>query len=495
MTSIAALIAGLESRGIILFLQDGAMRYRSSRGALTEADRGALRARRAQITAYLQAREAGRALRLVKGEPGPLTPSVIQEMWWRFAGRPQEGKPIALNIGMVRRFAAPPAKLTEAIRAVLARHEALRVGFRAEGETLFAHANDISTLVIEQDSAAADDAFATAQEFCSRLNPILGPWLTRAKVIALPDGGSMAAISSAHMIADFGSRNILIDEIQDFLDGKPAPAASVDYNSHSLGERHFLETSQGALLIEHWRDWYRAQPALAAPSNGTPLLWGNGERIVCNFAIPRRVMAQARALADALKVTPFGIFITIFSIAIARWAGVEKFPLRVLGDKRLTLETAGTVGLMFCADAVQVAAPQDADFETILRGILASYDSTVSRRIPSLHFYPPQMVRPGIEAPGAPNRLPAVFNYYSVGTARERAEKLAEPDAGLPWPPQIARLSQVWPRVSAPLFLHLMDYGSDAQVSLHFYADVVPQADQQAFTALLLRLIDETLAQ
>ena len=493
--TVAELIAALEGRGIILFLEGGAIRYRSPKDALTDTDRGALRARRDEITGYLQAREAGRTLRAVTGDAGPLTPSVIQEMWWRFAGMPEEGKPIALNIGMVRRFAAPPGKLTEAIRAVLARHEALRVGFRADGETLFAHANDIGTLAIEQDSASVDGALAAAQEFCGRLNPILGQWLTRAKVIALPDGSSMAAISSAHMIADFGSRNILIDEIQDFLDGKPAPAPSVDYNSHSLGERHFLETPQGAGLIEHWRDWYHAQPALAAPSNGTPLLWGTGERIVCNFAIPRRVMARARLLADALKVTPFGIFITVFSIAIARWAKVENFPLRVLGDKRLTLETAGTVGLMFCADAVAVQAKQDADFETTLRGILASYDSTVSRRIPSLHFYPPQMVRPGIEAPGYPNRIPAVFNYYSVGTARERAEKLAEPDAGLPWPPQIERISQIWPRVSAPLFLHLMDYGSDAQVSLHFYADVVPQADQEAFTALLLKLIDETLAQ
>jgi hypothetical protein len=314
-------------------------------------------------------------------------------------------------------------------------------------------------------------------------------------VIALPGGGSMAAISSAHMIADFGSRNILIDEIQDFLDGKPAPAASVDYNSHSLGERHFLETPQGAGLIEYWRDWYHAQPALAAPSNGTPLLWGTGERIVCNFAIPRRVMARARALADALKVTPFGIFITVFSIAIARWAKMENFPLRVLGDKRLTLETAGTVGLMFCADAVAVQVKQDADFETALRGILASYDSTVSRRIPSLHFWAPHAVMPGIEPRDHENKIPAVFNYYSVGTAREKAEKRATPDDGaaLPWPPQITTITQTWPRRSSPLFLHVNDQGHEVQMSLHFFEGVVSPAEQDSFTHQLFQVFAETV--
>ena len=43
MTSIPALLAELESRGIILFLADGEIRYRSPRDALTPADREALR--------------------------------------------------------------------------------------------------------------------------------------------------------------------------------------------------------------------------------------------------------------------------------------------------------------------------------------------------------------------------------------------------------------------------------------------------------------------
>jgi hypothetical protein len=153
----------------------------------------------------------------------------------------------------------------------------------------------------------------------------------------------MAAISSSHMIADFGSRNIIIDELRSVLDGSPAPAPSVDYNSYALAERRFLDTPQGAALIAYWRDWYAAQPFLAAPG-GTPMLWGTGERIVCNFTIPASMMARARDLAAELKVTPFSIFMTLFAIAIARWADVEAFPLRVLGDKRTMLETAGTVG-------------------------------------------------------------------------------------------------------------------------------------------------------
>ncbi|HEY0265953.1 MAG TPA: hypothetical protein VGC16_04325, partial [Rhizomicrobium sp.] len=58
--STAALIAGLESRGIALFLEDGEIRYRAPRNALTETDRLALRARRDGVCDFLAARAAAR---------------------------------------------------------------------------------------------------------------------------------------------------------------------------------------------------------------------------------------------------------------------------------------------------------------------------------------------------------------------------------------------------------------------------------------------------
>ena len=63
MTSIVQLIAGLESRGIFLSLADGEIRFRSPKGALTDADKDALRAQRPGVVAYLQARGAAKGLR------------------------------------------------------------------------------------------------------------------------------------------------------------------------------------------------------------------------------------------------------------------------------------------------------------------------------------------------------------------------------------------------------------------------------------------------
>ncbi len=247
MTGIAQLLTDLESRGVILFLEGGEIRYRSPRDALTDADRAELRGRRGDIIAWLQARDAGRALRAVKPRPGPLTPSVAQEMWWRFAGRPEEGKPIALNIGMVGTFGdTGPQAVSAAIRQVVARHEALRVSFKADGETLTAFSNPVEALVIEQESALDAEAAAhSAQELCARLNPILGGWLTRARVITMPDGRVMAALSSAHMIADAASRNIVMDELRDILDGRPLAPPSVPHNDYSLAERDFLAGPAG----------------------------------------------------------------------------------------------------------------------------------------------------------------------------------------------------------------------------------------------------------
>ena len=306
----------------------------------------------------------------------------------------------------------------------------------------------------------------------------------------------MAAISSAHMIADAGTRNIVIDEIRDILEhGAPRAAPSVTYNEYSLAERDLLAGPQGAALIDFWRRWYESQPVMKSPSEGTPMLWGNGVRTVRNFTIPAFVLDKVRTRAEGLKVTPFLIWLTTFSLALARWSGMERFPLRVLGDKRTAQDLSNTVGLMFCADAVEIHAPAAQDFETTMRGILAAYDASLASRIPSLHFWAPHAVMPGIEPHHHENKIPAVFNYYSVGTAREKAERRAAPDSGtaLPWPPQINSTTQTWPRRSSPLFLHVIDQGHDVQMSLHFFQNVVSPAEQDSFTHQLFQVFAETV--
>lgn len=501
--TIAGLIAGLEGRGILLSLAGEEIRYRSPAGALTDPDRQALRARRAEIIDYLKSRAAARALRMASPVSGPLVPSVAHEMWRQFAGGPREGEPVALNIPMVGRFRHTAPEVSAAIAQIVARYNALRARFEAHEDGLKAFLNPPGSFVIEQqdlsgmaEDAALQTAPKLAQQFCAQLNRIEGQWLTRAKVFALPGGESVAAISSAHMIADAGTRNILLDELRDILDhGAPQAAPSLAYHDYSLAERRLLESDQGALLIEHWRRWYHAQAPMKAPSDGTVLQWGNGIRVVKNFIMPRRVLEKVGALAEDLKVTPFLIFLTIFVRTMARWSGSEDFPLRILGDKRVTLDLSNTVGLMFCADALSIHAPQGADFESLMRGIQTEYDAALALRIPSLHFWAPHCVRPGIEAADYPNRIPAVFNYYSVGTARERAERRAEPDAtaALPWPPDIVTLSQDWPRRSSPLFLHVTDWAHEAQLSLHFYQGVVSPADQDSFTATFFQVFAETV--
>jgi len=424
-------------------------------------------------------------------------------MWRAFAGGADEGKPIALNIGIVGKFRSPPQAVEAVIRQVIARYDALRAGFEVEGETLRAFLNPAESLVIEQEdlrslsAEAANQAAAKgAQNFCALLNPIEGGWLIRAKIFALPERESVAAISCAHMIADAGTRNIILDEIHDILEwGAPRNPSPISYNDYALAEREVLAGPHGARLIGHWRNWYNGQPTMMAPSDGTPLLWGNGMRIIKNFTIPGRVLDKARTLAETLKATLFLIFLTVFAIAMARWSRMERFPVRVLGDKRISLELSNVVGLMFCGDAVEINVPQAADFETVMRGILADYDAALALRIPSLHFWAPHCVRPGIEAPDYPNKIPAVFNYYSMGTAREKAGKRAGPDtsAALPWPPEIVTLTQSWPRRSSPLFLHVMDMGNEAAISLHFYQGVVSPADQDSFTAMLFQVFADTV--
>lgn len=103
---------------------------------------------------------------------------------------------------------------------------------------------------------------------------------------------------------------------------------------------------------------------------------------------------------------------------------------------------------------------------------------------------------PGIESHYHENKIPAAFNYYSVGTAREKAERRAAPDSGtaLPWPPQITSVTQTCPRRSSPLFLDMIELCHDVQMLLHFYQGVVSPSDQDGFTRALFQVFDETVS-
>ena len=506
MISVAQLVAGLESRSIILSLADGQLRYRSPRDALTAADRAAIGERRDALIDFLAAREAGRALRMVEPQDGPLSTAVGQDMYYRFGSGPLQGKPISLNIGMAGSFRnARAADIADAIRAAVARHDSLRTRIVRHGEVPELALNPVEELQIgfEDLSGAADGTAAgqavVAQMFGDHI-PVESPWLFRAKVVALPGGDAAAVMAANHFISDAGTRNILLQEIQDALDRKagrevkPHPPA-IPYYAFSRGERRFLEGAQGARLIDYWRRWYGRQPVMHAPS-GAVMEWGAGTRIVNNFTIPRRMLEKAGILAAAHGATPFLVFLGIFCLAMARWSKMERFPVRILGDKRSRLDLAGTGGLMFCADPVEIPVPPGQDFAQLMRAILVEYEASLALRLPTLHYFAPHVVRPDIEPAAYPNRIPAVFNYYSGGTSRERAEREGAPDgtAGLAWPPEVTRLSQQsWTRRSAPLFLHLMDLGNEMTASLHFLADVVNETDEKAFIATLFQVFDEVL--
>jgi hypothetical protein len=487
---IARLIQDLQSRGIFLSLADGQIRYRAPKDALTEDDKQSLRSRKPEIEAFLLARQAARTLRSLKGRPGPLTASVVQEMWNRFGGGPNEGQPVALNISAVLPVqACAPERLARILHHAVTRHETLLSRIRIEGECLHLSLNDPDAFAVEIEdlrgvAEARNVATGMASSFCALLKPVEGEWLTQAKIWVLGDDDCLAAISSSHIVSDAGTRNILVDEVNDLLEGRALPPPLVVFNDYSLAERDFLESPDARPLFDYWRRWYAAQPLLHAPDGGPPLVWGPGTRIINNFSMPGDLLEAVRSLASRHQVTPFLVHLTIYARALARWSGAEAFPVRILGDKRTTLELERTAGLMYCADPVDVVAPAGADFETVLRGLQRAYDLSLSLRLPTLHYYPPQCAMPGVEKPDIPNRIPAVFNFYAAGTTRERRAAQAAAQPPRPWPPQVTTLPPMqWTRPSAPVFLHFMDNDSYADLSLHFYENAVPRPQQESFLA------------
>ena len=134
--TIARLIAGLESRGILLSLAGEEIRYRSPAGALTEADRQLLRAHRGEIVEYLKSRAAARALKTAPRQR-PLTPSVCAgDVAAIRRGRCGKASPSPSISAWSGRFRHAAPEVTAAIQQVMARYDALRARFEAQDGAL-----------------------------------------------------------------------------------------------------------------------------------------------------------------------------------------------------------------------------------------------------------------------------------------------------------------------------------------------------------------------
>lgn len=439
--------------------------------------------------ALVEAARAAAAEPFSPAEASPLHPALIQKMWWGWVkGHPAQLPHEKLFLFLRLEDVGVDDACT-AIRALIARHATLRSRFAEEGGALRLDLNDAGAFEVEVarvDGGADLEAGVEAERvrFCARDLRIEGEWLSRARVVASGDADILIVMAFHHMIFDARSRLLVEQELRQRLvpgaDPGAAPGPAAQFIDYAAWERDWLART-GEALSAYWRGRLRALPALRNPGGGEALRWRPGHKAYYDFELAGEGVTRMRALSQAS--TPFKALMAATAVAVARWAGQERFVLRVVGDQRTTRPMPDMIGNLVCTDLTEMCVAPGSEVGDVLDAAAEGYRAATRLRCPNLLGLPDSAAFPDVADDSVGGKTAVTLNYMPL--FRFKADDGPAPAPGRPIATRIDQ-RDFWPTPVCPINLRIWDWGGRMVCRMEFDDDVIAEADQRRLIALFI---------
>ncbi|MEU5695817.1 amino acid adenylation domain-containing protein [Actinosynnema sp. NPDC020468] len=330
------LVGDLEGRGVDLWEQDGALRFRAPTGVMTAERTALLRAHKAAVLAHLRERVAAAVPDPARAhDPFPLTD--VQAAY--LVGRREVfayGGVGCHGYGEITYPAVDPARLTEAVRLLVARHAMLRAVFDTDlGQRVLEHVPPYEVAVTDARGGDAEPVLAATREEMDHARRDPARWPLFDIRLTRRDDGDVLHFSLDFLIADFVSVRVLVDELETLLAGGVLPAIGIGFRDWALARRAVGTGGAARRDRAYWWDRLDSLP----PAPDLPLLPGSGRPRFRRHAAriePRR-WRGLRERAAAHGVTPSTAVLAAYQETLARWSARPDFTLNVTLLDRLPL--------------------------------------------------------------------------------------------------------------------------------------------------------------
>jgi hypothetical protein len=424
----------------------------------------------------------------------PVVPAEIQKMWWGWV----HGHAVQLPHERLYLFArldgVRPEDAAAAMRAIVARHHALRTRFAERDGVLNARLNAAEDFQVETVRLdGADDleaAFEAARAAFSRPElRIEGPWLVRGRVV-VGDGRLMVCFVFHHQVFDARSRMLVEQELRQRLEPGTDPGGDLgapgQYLDYAAWEQDWLATS-GAALVRYWRAWLGTVPPLANPGGGA-LVWRPSHKVYYDLELSGEPIDRLRTMAGA--ATSFRLLLVATGLAVSRWAGQRRFAIRTVGDLRTTRPLDDMVGNLVCTDLVAMDMAEGATLQALVDQARTGHKAATGLRCQNLLGLPDSPAFPDVSEVSIGTRTAVTLNYMP----NYRLRGGAPPIPGAPGaygPATVTRDTQreFWPTPVCPINLRIWDWGSRLVCRMEFDDDAISEADQRGFIDHLARAI------
>lgn len=234
----------------------------------------------------------------------------------------------AYNTAFALKFLQPvnTVKLEHVCRHLLARHTILRSVFSTQaGEPIQTFSDSVEFKLDLIDGNKWDEDKLSNQirtlyvkPFRINTPPLVKGYLIEAKHY------SVFLLVVHHLLYDGWSLWVMIEELEKLYLGETLPEPKYTYKDFIDSQRVFLDSDLGKQQISFWVDHLRnPPPLLELPSDFKRKDKNRFKGESLEFQFDNQKSIALRALARELKVTPYVLFLAIYSILLSRYSKME----------------------------------------------------------------------------------------------------------------------------------------------------------------------------
>ncbi|MGW1060507.1 non-ribosomal peptide synthetase [Micromonospora rubida] len=270
-----------------------------------------------------------------------------------------EGERSAYNVLVPLRFRGDldVAALTDAVSALVARHEVLRTVYRAEAgepvqvvrpaDPVPVPVTDLSGLDDSDREEALDAAFEDAETrpFDLADGPVL-----RARLLRVAADEHILLLSVHHIAIDAPSTQVLYRDLAALYragaTGAPAdlPPLPTQYADHAVRERAAMAGPLRERQLGYWRDRLRDLPALDLPTDRPSPAAASAEGGFLRAAVEPDLLDRVRALAESCDATLLDAVVAGVGLLMRRYSGQDDIALGTVHSPRDRADLADLIG-------------------------------------------------------------------------------------------------------------------------------------------------------
>ncbi|WP_299485541.1 amino acid adenylation domain-containing protein [Acaryochloris sp. IP29b_bin.137] len=383
-SAIANYLAGLARQDIKLWLDGERLRCSGPEELLTDGFNAELKARKAEIVAFLQQAQPSLPPLKPAERPEQLPLSFAQQRLW-FLNQMQPdlavyNLPMAIEVEGFLDIAA----LTQSLNEIVCRHEVLRTRFvTRNGQPEQVTGKPEPVRIVQIDLQGAPDPEAQIREFAvtdaQKSFDLSQDQLLRVTLLKLSETLSMVLFTLHHIIADGWSMEILVQELgagyRAALMGQTAslPELPIQYADFALWQRQWLQGEQ----LEHQLDYWRQQlddnlPVLQLPTDGSRSRVQTYRGAVEQFSLSPELSQKLNDLAQQQSTTLFMTLLATFKVLLYRYTSQTDVVVGTPVANRQRAEVEGLIGLFVNTLVLRSQLTPQSSFQSFLQQVKAT---------------------------------------------------------------------------------------------------------------------------